>query len=205
VTAAGFVRAARASDAASLARVQVASWRCGYAGIVPEPLLAELTSEQAVAAWQERWLEAVTNPPTSRHRVLVAVEDAAEAGANAVSGTGGSRVVVGFASAGPATDKDRWPRTDGELYELRVLPERTRHGHGSRLLHAVAETLAEDGFHIAYTWTVEADAALRQFLESSGWAADGAHADLDVGVSVPVIRLHTAISPAASEQNQHYP
>jgi hypothetical protein len=43
-------------------------------------------------------------------------------------------------------------------------------------------------------WVLEADLGLRSFLESSGWAADGAHAELDVGVTVPVIRLHTALS-----------
>jgi GNAT superfamily N-acetyltransferase len=181
------VRPARAADAADLTRVQVASWRRGYAGVVPEPLLGELTGSDAAAVWQERWQEAITNPPSSRHRVLVAVEDSA-------AGAGAARVVVGFASAGPATDADRWPGTDAELYELRVLPERTGQGHGSRLLHAVAETLVEDGFHTACTWTLEADEKLRQFLESSGWALDGARADLDVGVSVPALRLHTAIS-----------
>jgi hypothetical protein len=35
---------------------------------------------------------------------------------------------------------------------------------------------------------------LRRFLESSGWAGDGARGELDVGTSVPVMRLHTAIS-----------
>ncbi len=178
--------------------MQVASWRCGYAGIVPEHVLGELTGDPAVAIWRERWREAITNPPTSRHRVHVAVEDAGvveDAGAEArTSGTGVSRVVVGFASAGPATDADRWPGTDAELYELHVLPERTGHGHGSRLLHAVVGTLVEDGFHTASTWALEADASLRSFLESSGWAADGARAELDVGVRVPAIRLHTMIS-----------
>jgi GNAT superfamily N-acetyltransferase len=188
VRSAGFVRAARAADAADLARVQVASWRSGYSGVVPAELLGELTGAEATAAWRERWHEAITNPPTSRHRVLVAVEDAEDVGDVP------SRVVVGFASAGPATDADRWPATDAELYELRVLPERTGHGHGSRLLHAVAETLVEDGFRTACTWALEADAKLRRFLESSGWAADGAKADLDVGVRVPAIRLHTDIS-----------
>jgi GNAT superfamily N-acetyltransferase len=184
---AGFVRPARAADAAELTRVQVASWRRGYSGVVPEPLLGEITGSDAAALWQERWQEAITNPPSSRHRVLVAVEDSP-----ADKGTG--RVVVGFASAGPATDADRWPGTDAELYELRVLPERTGQGHGSRLLHAVAETLVEDGFQTACTWTLEADEKLRDFLESSGWALDGARADLDVGVSVPAVRLHTAIN-----------
>jgi GNAT superfamily N-acetyltransferase len=158
---AGFVRPARAGDAASLARIQVASWRSGFAGIVPQDLLAELTSE---------------------HRVLAAVDG------------GPSREVAGFASAGPATDADRWPGTDGEVYELRIYPERTGQGHGSRLLHAVADTLIEGGFHTVSIWALEADTALRRFLEASGWAADGARAELDVGTSVPAVRLHTAIS-----------
>jgi GNAT superfamily N-acetyltransferase len=175
------VRPARAGDAASLARVQVASWRRDLAGIVPSDLLAELTSSEAEGVWQDRWQEAITNPPTSRHHVLTAVTEAP------------SREVVGFVSAGPATDADRWPGADGQLYELRVLPERTGQGHGSRLLHAAADTLAEDGFSVLYTWALEADEALRRFLESSGWAADGARGELDVGTSVEVLRLHTSI------------
>jgi len=178
----GFARPARASDADSMVRVQVASWRCLFAGIVPEDLLAELTGEQAQEVWRDRWREAITNPPTSRHRVLVAVSETP------------SREVVGFVSAGPATDADRWPGTDGELYELRVAPDKTKQGHGSRLLHAAADTLAEDGFHTLSIWALAADSVLRRFLESSGWAPDGAQGELDVGTSVPVVRLHTRIS-----------
>jgi ribosomal protein S18 acetylase RimI-like enzyme len=178
----GFVRPARAGDAAALARVQVASWRSCFAGIVPSGLLAELTGEEAEAAWRDRWREAITSPPTSRHHVLAAVT------------TPPSRELAGFVSAGPATDADRWPGTDAQLYELRISPERTRCGHGGRLLHAAADTLASDGFHTVSIWALEADTALRRFLESAGWAADGARGELDVGGSVPVLRLHTAIA-----------
>jgi GNAT superfamily N-acetyltransferase len=179
------VRPAREGDAEQLARVQVASWRCGLAGIVPSPLLAELTSSEAQGVWRDRWREAITSPPTSRHRVLAAVTDAADFSA---------REVVGFVSAGPATDADRWPGTDAEIYEFRVSPERTGQGHGSRLLHAAADTLAADGFRIVSTWVLEADVVVRRFLESAGWAADGARGELDVGVTVPVVRLHTGLS-----------
>ena len=178
----GFVRPARVADADQLARVQVASWRSSFSGIVPPALLAELTSDSALTVWQERWREAVTNPPTSRHRVLAAVSGAPP------------REMVGFVSAGPATDADRWPGTDAEIYEFRVLPDRTGQGHGGRLLHAAADTLASDGFGTVSTWVLEADASLRHFLESAGWAADGARGELDVGVTVPVVRLHTTIS-----------
>jgi GNAT superfamily N-acetyltransferase len=180
--AAGFVRPARAGDAGTLARIQVASWRLGLAGIVPEALLARLTGEEASEAFRDRWREAITNPPTSRHRVLAAVTGAPE------------REVAGFASFGPATDADRWPGTDGEVYELRISPERVGQGHGSRLVQAVADTLTEDGFHTISIWVLETDAALRRFLEPAGWALDGARGELDVGTSVPVVRLHTAIS-----------
>ena len=187
----GFVRPARAGDADSLVRVQVASWRCAYAGIVPEDLLAELTGDEAQGVWRDRWRDAITNPPSSRHRVLVAVSEA-EGSA--------PREVVGFVSTGPATDADRWPGTDGQLYELRVVPERTGQGHGSRLLHAAADTMTEDGFRTVSIWALAADSALRRFLESSGWAPDGARGELDVGIPVPVVRLHTRISELGAPQ-----
>jgi GNAT superfamily N-acetyltransferase len=179
--AAGFVRAARSSDADELARVQVACWRDGYTGLVPDDVLASLTGDQAVAVFSSRWEEAITNPPTSRHKVLTGV-------------TGDTRAVVAFAAAGPAGDADRWPGTDAELYELRVQPGLTGQGHGGRLLHAVVDTLVEDGFHTVSTWVLEADTTLRGFLTSAGWAQDGATAELDVGVALPTIRLHTRIS-----------
>ena len=176
------MRPARAGDAEDLARIQVASWLCNLAGIVPPSLLGELTGEEASAVWRDRWREAIGNPPTSRHRVLAAVTESLP------------REVVGFVSAGPATDADRWPGTDAEIYEFRVAPDRTGLGHGGRLMHAAADTLAGDGFHTVSIWVLEADAALRRFLGAAGWAADGARAELDVGISVPVARLHTAIS-----------
>ena len=180
---AGFVRAARASDAAALAGVQVESWLVSFAGLVPADVLAELTSAAAVEQWAGRWLEAITAPPSSRHRVHVAVD-------------ADKSSVAGFAAAGPATDGDLWPGTDGELYELHVLPELADQGHGGRLLHAVADTLAEDGFQTAYTWALSADDERLSFLEGSGWAPDGSHSNLDMGVKVHVVRLHTRLSPA---------
>jgi ribosomal protein S18 acetylase RimI-like enzyme len=184
-SAAGFVRPARAADADDLARIQVASWLSCFDGIVPSDVLASLTDSEAVAVWRDRWREAITNPPTSRHRVLVAVGDAGDSAA---------REVTGFASAGPAGDGDRWPGTDAEIYEFRIFPERTGQGHDGRLMHAAADTLVADGFRTVSIWVLEADASFREFLESGGWAADGARGELDVGSRVPVVRLHTAIS-----------
>ena len=197
---AGFVREARAPDAAGLARVQVASWRASLAGLLPDAVLAELTSAESEQRWAGRWLEAITKPPTSRHRVHVAVTQPSslpniESRSLPGSATEAAAELAGFAAAGPATDADLWPGTDAELYELHVLPELTGQGHGGRLLHAVADTLAEDGFRTAYTWALSADDTRLEFLESAGWAPDGSHSNLDMGVKVRVVRLHTRLSP----------
>lgn len=188
VSGAAFVRAGRESDAAVLARIQVACWRSDLAGIVPDDVLNQLASDEAVAQWEARWHEAITAPPTSRHRVFVAV------------GVPGSRPEpVGFASAGPATDEDRWPATDGQLYELRVLPELSGEGHASRLLHAVADTLGGDGFRTLSTWVLEADTRYLEFLASAGWLPDGARGELDIGGQLAVTRISTAIGEYGGE------
>lgn len=179
----GFVRAARASDAPGLAQVQVASWRSAFAGLVPDAVMEELTSEEAAGKFAQRWREAISAPPTSKHRVHVAVAEP------------GSPDLLGFAAAGPATDEDLWPATDGELYELHVVPSAAADGHDGRLLHAVADTFAEDGFRTGYTWALAGDEARIGFLEAAGWAPDGSQASLDMGVKVPVVRLHTLLSP----------
>jgi len=186
----GFVRAARSADAAGLAQVQVASWRATLAGLVPDSVLAELTSPTALSQWEARWLEAISSPPTSRHRIHVAVESP------------GAPEILGFAAAGPTTDEDLWPGTDGELYELHVLPglvaaDPAAADHDGRLLNAVADTLAEDGFGTAYTWALADDEARIEFLLAAGWGLDGSRSNLDMGVKVPVVRLHTRLSPAS--------
>ncbi len=177
----GFVRAARASDAEGLALVQVASWREAFAGLVPDAVIAELTSDSAVNQWASRWRDAISAPPTSKHRVHVAVEKP------------GDPEILGFAAAGPATDEDLWPGTDGELYELHVMPAVTGEGHDQRLLNAVADTFAEDGFRTGYTWALSGDEARIGFLEAAGWAPDGSRSNLDMGMKVPVVRLHTRL------------
>jgi GNAT superfamily N-acetyltransferase len=188
-----FVRAARASDAAALARIQVESWHGELSGLVPDDVLQQLTSDQAVAEWESRWTEAIISPPTSRHRVFVAVARATGAGAARLG-------AVGFASAGPASDPDRWPATDGQLNELRVLPEHSTAGHASRLLHAVADTLAEDGFRTLSTWVLEADSHYREFLTAAGLEPDGARGELDMGKPLVVLRYATAIGGNGGER-----
>jgi GNAT superfamily N-acetyltransferase len=175
------VREARRGDVAAVAEIQVRAWREGYRDLLPAGALAEVTSPQARVVWRERWAEAVTAPPSPRHRLLVAVAEG---------------LVVGFAAHAPAQDPDQDPAGTAELITLLVDPLHTRAGHGSRLLAATVDLLRTDAVATVVTWVFAADEAMRRFFGSAGWAPDGASRTLDMGEPVQMIRLHTDITAA---------
>jgi GNAT superfamily N-acetyltransferase len=172
------VRPARAGDVAEIARIQVETWRFGYASILPAPVLAAITVETAAAAWTE----AVTAPPSPRHHVLVAQEQDA---------------IVGFAALGPADDlqpDDPDPAATLAIGPVLVEPRWGRRGHGSRLMAAAVEHGARDAMTRAVAWIPEADTVTREFLIGAGWAPDGLARALDTGAGdVREIRLHVSL------------
>ena len=151
------VRAARPSDASALGRVQARAWAATYRDLLPA-----VPDESQLA---DAWTQAVTSPPSPRHRVLVA--------------TAGERV-VGFAAVAPSRDADAAdPGTDAELLVLLVDPDALGRGHGSRLLNASADVLADSGARRLRTWVPEPDADRQRFLAGAGFAPDGATRVLD--------------------------
>lgn len=172
------VRLAWADDADAIGRLQVAAWQEAYADIVPADVLAALPADEFAAKWRL----SIGRPREARERVLVALERAA---------------VRGFAATMPSADGDADPRTDGELVELVVDPGHRALGHGSRLVHAVVDTLRADKFGRATVWVNATADSLRAYFDGQGWAPDGAHRELDLygdgEVVVKQVRLHTAL------------
>ncbi len=172
------VRVAWAQDAEDIAAVQLRAWRQRY-DVLLEQLIDELGLQPDTHA--AAWRQTLARPPEARHRALVALEHDR---------------VVGFALTGPATDPDADPAVDGELGEFTVDPERTRQGHGSRLLQAAVDTLVADGFSRVVCWLDSTDDSARAFLTGAGWAPDGASrelADESGAGTVKQVRLHAAI------------
>ena len=172
----GFVRPARPSDAAEIARIQLATWRIAYQRLLPRHVLEEISE-----VWlRARWSEAVTSPPSPSHRVLIAIEQTQQ------------DYVVGFLASGP----DEEGNTVAAITELLVEPRWGRRGHGSRLLAAAVDLWREDRFTQARAWTFERDIPMNKFLGSAGWAQDGLRRELDVDdLMVPQIRWHVSLSP----------
>lgn len=155
------VRLARTSDVDGIADVNVRSWRQRFTGTLPAEVLDAMDPSDLAMVWAS----GILNPPTTGHRLLVAVE-------------GGD--VVGYAAIGPSQDPDAVAGT-GELLALEVDPGQQRTGHGSRLLAAAVEHARAGGLDTVLVWCPLDDEPRRGFLQSAGWAPDSAYRDLAVG------------------------
>lgn len=186
----GFVRPATPDDAGEIARIQLTTWRHAYRRILPQHIVDGIDE-----AWvTRRWRTSIDDPPSPRHRVLVAVEQAQQA------------YLVGFVATGEVDETALAPDEEPEallrpdvasITDLLVQPRWGRRGHGSRLLAASVDHWRDDGFHTAVAWSFEADPATRGLLTAAGWELDGAARALDVDdLLVPQVRLHTAIAVA---------
>lgn len=200
------VRLAWAADVPAIAGIQLGALRA----TLPAQVAEDLAVEDVAAAWRA----AVTRPPTARHRVLVATEDAHANGAAAAPGgppmiapadlgTAGGATVVGFTATAPAEDPDATAGEDGEVIALHT--DRPDDGLTAALLAAAADTLEADGFTRGQLWVSTNDDGLRRVAAEAGWVADGAYRQLDLGDAadgpggVPggelaQVRLHTGLT-----------
>lgn len=170
------VRSAAPNDALSIARVHVASWRAAYDGIVPAPILENLSVEHRATYWRE----ATANPGAVGTWVAVVDGD-----------------VIGFVSGGPHRDEDLAPRA-GEVWSIYVEPRSWRIGIGGALLdHAVAD-LAKRGFDPLVLWVLTLNESGRGFYERQGWRPDGATRMLDFdGTPIEEMRYRIRAAPGA--------
>jgi GNAT superfamily N-acetyltransferase len=167
------VRPARAGDAAAVGAIQARAWRQAFGAVLPGGAL----DEHALA---DAWADAITDPPSPRHAVLVATSGA---------------TVVGFVAVTPAEDPDLGDDV-GEIRVLAVDPAAQRAGHGSRLLSAATAMLRDQGVTGVVVWLPLPDAVMQNFLASAGMVADGARRTLAApdGGTVTQLRLTAALA-----------
>jgi GNAT superfamily N-acetyltransferase len=173
------VRPASPADADEIGRLQVETWRTGYAKVLPESVL-EALDPKAVA---DTWRASITAPPSLSHHVLIALEGEWQ---------------VGLTAFGPDADtqpEDPVPERTAAISLLLVEPRWGRRGHGSRLLAAVVDLAREAGVSRLVAWVPATDTASLEFYRSAGWEADGLQRSLDTGAgTVTELRLHAAIT-----------
>lgn len=145
------IRRATPQDAASLAAVEVTSWRTAYRGLMPDAFLDRLSEAEKTTAWQQNLLK---HGVSGLKRVLVAVSNAG---------------VVGFVRVGPIGDVGEI----GLVYLLYVLPEYWGRGVGTALMRAAMDDLRDLGMCAAELWVLRENQRARAFYEGLGWCRDG--------------------------------
>jgi len=164
------VRRATLADAEAIARVHVDSWQAAYLGLIPVPILNDLSVERKTMSWR-RVLAGHTTPGS---RTLVLIADG---------------MVVGFASIGPTRDNDDHPRVVGEVYALYLSPSVWGHGLGGQLFDAALDDLEARRFATVTIWVLEGNPRARRFYELQSFHLDGARRPVPVGpIMLPEVR-----------------
>ncbi|MET8410282.1 GNAT family N-acetyltransferase [Streptomyces sp. NPDC005195] len=162
------------ADCDRVSEIRVRGWRAAYRGLMPQPYLDALSTEEDAAGRRRHFGQgggAVVN--------LVA-EQAGE--------------VVGWACHGPCRDGEV-RATDAELYAIYVDPDRTGAGVGRALLREAAERCATAGYERMLLWVVKENTGARGFYEHAGFGPDGAEEPFEAGgVEVPEVRYVRALT-----------
>jgi len=138
------IRQATLEDVASIAHVQVESWKTTYKGIVPDAFLDEMNTEEQTRNWQT-WFAGDT--------VLIFVAE---------DETG----IFGFASGGRI--RETFGDYDAELYAIYLLRPRQRQHAGRMLSQALASGLRASGFKSMLVWVLEANPSVSFYKHLGG-------------------------------------
>lgn len=150
------IRDAVPADANAIARVRIRSWQAGYAGIVPDQVLADMT------AGPNPRLERRLRDPTKDSPILVSEVDG---------------VVTGFVNAGPYRVAQHPGQLDpaqgGEIYAIYVDPGHWGNGAGGLLLAEAVARLRRAGLAPIRLWVLADNDRSRRFYEHHGFGGDG--------------------------------
>lgn len=141
------MRVAVCGDAEAMARVHVASWRSTYRGLMPETTLANLSVERRAAQWRRALCDGI-------------------GGVFAFVALDGDGEIVGFASGSAERSGD--PLYTGEVQAIYLYEHAQGHGHGLRLMGAVAARLAAIGHGSMLLRVLDTNAHARRFYEQLG-------------------------------------
>lgn len=138
------------ADAKRIAEIQVAGWKAGYRGILPDDFLDRLDPVAKVSMW-ERFIR-------DEKGLMLVARSSSEA--------------LGFCHLIPSRDEDGGGVA--EIAAIYVDPDRWRKGCGRRLFEAAIASAAEQGYAEMTLWVLTGNSRGRGFYEAMGMHADGA-------------------------------
>ncbi len=155
------IRDGNAEDIDGIAKVHVQGWRESYKDFMTPEALAGLSIDERKSMWR-----GILAEPDPQAKLVVAVEP--------------DDGIVGFARGGPIRNKGAdLLGADAEIFAIYLLDKAKRQGIGRRMMAAVFDHLAAQGFGSVGLWVLKENQAARRFYEILGGQA-GAEQSFDV-------------------------
>ena len=142
------LRHASATDVAAIGRIQVTTWRDAYRDLIPDDILANITSEKI-----EVFVTEILSGLHEGTFVLVCEAEMRPAG---------------FCIGGPERSEREGQCPFGEIYSMYVLPAYQRLGLGKALMGHAAEILRSNGKTGLSLWVLQGNAGALRFYQSMG-------------------------------------
>jgi GNAT superfamily N-acetyltransferase len=160
-----------------IARVHVAGWQVGYAGLLPQVYLDGLSVEGRA----QRWAAIISEPDQRALATLVADRDGD---------------VAGFVTVGRSRD-DGADAATGELWGIYVDPRHWGTGVGHALHGRAIQALQSADLTTATLWVLRGNERAAGFYRRHGWVADGTtKTDWRDDVRLDEVRYGLRLSPS---------
>lgn len=142
------LRHASATDVAAIGRIQVTTWRDAYRDLIPDDILANITSEKI-----EVFVTEILSGLHEGTFVLVC-----EMG----------MCPIGFCIGGPERSEREEQGSFGEIYSMYVLPAYQRLGLGKALIRQAAGVLRSNGMAGLSLWVLQGNISALRFYQNMG-------------------------------------
>ncbi|MEL7647713.1 MAG: GNAT family N-acetyltransferase [Sedimentibacter sp.] len=142
------IREAKISDALSIAKVNVDTWRSTYKGILSNEYLNNLSYEQ-----REQAMKNIINNSKKDGISIFVIEESINR-------------IVGFFTCGRERNNDEIYH--GELYAIYIIEEYQNKGIGKMLFNHVQERLSSQKLHPMLIWVLEENKPACNFYEIRG-------------------------------------
>jgi ribosomal protein S18 acetylase RimI-like enzyme len=138
------IRNATIDDAASIARVNIESWKTTYRGLIADAILDEMTLDVYV----EKWRDILVEDKFCRPLVAEAADE---------------RKVIGYIFMGKNRSEEHF---EAEIYSIYLLKEYQGQGIGTKLFLKAIQVLKDQGISSVLLYVLASNMGSRKFYES---------------------------------------
>ena len=145
------IREAVVADAASIATININTWKIAYKGIIPQAYLDSLSIDEKIP----RWKKTIAHLKENCKQIFVAE----------VFNLNKNKI-VGFSVGGPSHFEKT--RIDGELYAIYILPAYWRQKIGTRLFYSMIDYFLNRNYKDMIIWSLKDNPACKFYKKMGG-------------------------------------